>query len=207
MKNISSRLYNIIIGLLLLYGFGINYAMVQTIDPTFITGTTAYILFLLIYFGCCFLGIYLVHHTNTYIGFIGYNLIVVPFGVVINMFVSHYNQNLVENAVLLTGITTGVMCVAGTMFPNFFKSIISGLTCALIACIIAECIGAFIFSMNFMFMDWIVALIFCGYIGYDWGKANSDDKTINNAIKNSAKLYMDIINLFVRILSIIGNKK
>lgn len=209
MKIISSRLYNIFIGILLLYGFGINYAMVQTIDPNFISGAIEYILFIVIYFVSCILGIYLVNTKNTYIGFLGYNLIVIPFGIIINMFVSNYNQNLVENAVLLTGVTTGLMCFAGSLFPKFFKSIISGLTCALIVCIIVECIGGFVFSMHFRLMDWIVALIFCGYIGYDWGKANLIDKTINNALVSASNLYIDIINLFIRILSLSGssNKK
>ena len=207
MNTTSNRIYNIVIGVLLLYGFGVNYAIVNTIDPNFITSTYEYIAFIVIYFISCFCGMYLVNNYNSYIGFIGYNLIVISFGFIVNLCVYPYNSTIVENAVILTGATTALMIIAGTMFPKFFNSIISSLTCALIACIISECVGIFVFSQHFIFMDWIVAIIFCGYIGYDWGKANSDDKTINNAIKNSAKLYMDIINLFVRILSIIGNKK
>lgn len=43
MNTISNRIYNIIIGALLLYGFGINYAIVNTIDPNFITSTYEYL--------------------------------------------------------------------------------------------------------------------------------------------------------------------
>jgi FtsH-binding integral membrane protein len=52
-----------------------------------------------------------------------------------------------------------------------------------------------------------VVAIFCGYIGVDWSRANSIPKTLDNAIDSAAALYMDIINLFVRILSIMGRSE
>ncbi|HCA63484.1 MAG TPA: hypothetical protein DEP73_05025, partial [Pseudomonas sp.] len=52
----------------------------------------------------------------------------------------------------------------------------------------------------------IVVLIFCGYVGVDWGRANQIPKTLDNAIDSAAALYMDIINLFLRILRILGRK-
>ena len=49
-----------------------------------------------------------------------------------------------------------------------------------------------------------VAIIFCGYIGYDWGRANNIPKTYDNAVDCAAALYMDIIIFFLRILRIMG---
>ena len=48
--------------------------------------------------------------------------------------------------------------------------------------------------------DWLVALLFCGYIGYDWAKAQEKRKTLDNAVDSAVDLYLDIINLFVRLL-------
>ena len=56
-------------------------------------------------------------------------------------------------------------------------------------------------------IDWAVVFIFCGYIGYDWGRANRIPKTVDNAIDSAAALYMDIINLFLRILRILGRRR
>ena len=123
MNTTSNRIYNIVIGVLLLYGFGVNYAIVNTIDPNFITSTYEYIAFIVIYFISCFCGMYLVNNYNSYIGFIGYNLIVIPFGFIVNLCVYPYNSTIVENAVILTGATTALMIIAGTMFPKFFNSI------------------------------------------------------------------------------------
>ena len=48
--------------------------------------------------------------------------------------------------------------------------------------------------------DWVVALLFCGYIGYDWAEAQNNAKTLDNAIDSAVALYLDIINLFLRLL-------
>ena len=56
-------------------------------------------------------------------------------------------------------------------------------------------------------IDWIVVVIFCGYVGVDWGRANQIPKTVDNAVDSAAALYMDIINLFLRIVRILGRRK
>jgi len=52
-----------------------------------------------------------------------------------------------------------------------------------------------------------VVVIFCGYVGVDWGRANQVPKTVDNAVDSAAALYMDIINLFLRILRILGRRR
>jgi FtsH-binding integral membrane protein len=52
-----------------------------------------------------------------------------------------------------------------------------------------------------------VALIFCGYIGLDWHRAQQFPKTLNNAVDSAADIYLDVVNLFVRILSITGKRR
>jgi FtsH-binding integral membrane protein len=75
---------------------------------------------------------------------------------------------------------------------------------ALLAVIIVELVEIFIFGVHHGIIEWMVAIIFCGYIGYDWSRANSIPRTLDNAIDSAAALYMDIINLFLRILRIMG---
>ena len=45
-STISPQIYNLMIGLVLLYGFGVNYIMVQTIDPQVIAGINPWVFFL-----------------------------------------------------------------------------------------------------------------------------------------------------------------
>ena len=132
---------------------------------------------------------------------------VVPFGLVINLVVSQYKPELVLEAIRVTGLTTLIMMILGSMFPNFFRKIAGALTVALIAVIIVELVETFFLHRQYGIIDWVVAVIFCGYIGYDWGRANAIPKTVDNAVDSAAALYMDIINLFLRILRIMGRKE
>ncbi|MDH1468499.1 Bax inhibitor-1 family protein [Shewanella bicestrii] len=203
---IGAGLYNLVIGLTLLWGFAVNYIMVSHIDPEAIASVNPWIFFIG-YFASCFFGIYLFQSSsNPLVSFIGYNFVVVPFGLIINMVVSQYDPELVTEAIRITSLVTIAMMCLGTMFPAFFQKIAGVLTIALLLVIVVELIEIFIFKTHHGILDWIVVLIFCGYIGYDWGRANQIPKTVDNAVDSAAALYMDIINLFLRILRILGRK-
>ncbi|PTA48718.1 hypothetical protein C9I43_16745 [Shewanella morhuae] len=203
---VGAGIYNLVIGLTLIWGFAVNYWMVTNIDPEAIASVNSWVFFIG-YFACCFLGIYLFQKSsNPLISFIGYNFVVVPFGLIINMVVSQYDPELVTEAIRITGLVTIAMMCLGTLFPAFFQKIVGALTIALLLVIVVELIEVFVFNTHHGILDWIVVLIFCGYIGYDWGRANQIPKTIDNAIDSAAALYMDIINLFLRILRILGRK-
>lgn len=138
--------------------------------------------------------------------FLGYNLVVVPFGLIANLVVSRYDSALVYEAIRITALVTLGMMLLGTLFPRFFARIASALTVALLLVIVVELVELFILGIHHGVIDWIVVLIFCGYVGVDWGRANQIPKTLDNAIDSAAALYMDIINLFLRILRILGRK-
>jgi FtsH-binding integral membrane protein len=203
---ISGAAYNLVIGLTLCWGFAINWLMVTTIDPQSIASINPWVFFIG-YFASCFFGIYLFKNsTNPVVSFVGYNFVVVPFGLIINMVVSRYDAALVAEAIRITGlVTVGMMCL-GSMFPAFFKKISGALGIALLLVIVVELVEIFVFGVHHGIIDWIVVLIFCGYIGYDWGRANQIPKTVDNAVDSAAALYMDIINLFLRILRILGRR-
>ena len=204
---IGPALYNLIIGLVLCWGFFVNWVMVRTIPVESIISVNP-ILLLIGYFGCCMLGATMFSRSdNPLISFLGYNLVVIPFGLIINIVVSQYDQSLVLDAIRITGLVTGIMMFLGTLFPAFFQKIAGALTIALIVVIIVEAVEIFIFKMHHGLLDWIVAAIFCGYIGFDWGRANQIPRTVDNAVDSAASLYMDIINLFIRILSILGRRR
>ncbi|MBV1911863.1 MAG: Bax inhibitor-1 family protein [Kangiellaceae bacterium] len=203
---ISATAYNLVIGLTLCWGFAINWLMVTSIDPQSIADVNPWIFFIG-YFASCFFGIYLFNGSSKpFVSFIGYNFVVVPFGLIINLVVSRYDGAIVSEAIRITGLVTIAMMCLGSMYPKFFAKISGALTVALLLVIVVELIEIFVFGIHHGILDWIVVLIFCGYIGYDWGRANQIPKTMDNAIDSAAALYMDIINLFLRILRILGRK-
>jgi len=203
---ISPALYNLVIGLTLCWGFAINWLTVISIDPQSISSINPFI-FIIGYFASCFFGMYLFNSSDKpIVSFIGYNFVVVPFGLIVNLIVSRYDASIVSEAIRVTGMVTVAMMCLGSIFPAFFKKIAGALGIALLIVIIVELVEVFVFGIHHGIIDWIVVLIFCGYIGYDWGRANRIPKTVDNAIDCAAALYMDIINLFLRILRILGRK-
>jgi FtsH-binding integral membrane protein len=205
-RTLSGAAYNLIIGLTLCWGFWVNWWMVANIPVESIRSIHP-LLFFGGYFASCMAGVYLFQRSNQpWVSFVGYNLVVVPFGLVVNLVVSRYDASLVQDAIRITAWVTVAMMVAGTLFPRFFAKISGALTVALLAVIVVELVEVFILGIHHGVLDWIVVLIFCGYIGLDWGRANQIPKTFDNAIDSAAALYMDIINLFLRILRILGRK-
>jgi uncharacterized protein len=200
-----ARKYWTTLGIVLTIGFAINYFMVKTIPAESVLAINPIVL-LISYFVCCFGGIYLSKKSdNPVVSFIGYLMVVVPVGVVIIPFVQQYDPAIVEKAVLFTAMLSAGMSVAGAMYPKFFRSIGGILFWALLISIIAEVIMLFI-GYELAIMDWIVAVIFLGLIGYDYAMALEDEPTIDAAVDRAVSLYLDIINLFLRILSILGRK-
>ncbi len=205
-KIITDAKFNLTIGLVLCWGFFVNWLLVVNIDPVYLHSINIWV-FLIGYFASCFYGIYLCNKSDkAHISFIGYNFVVVPFGLIVNMVVSHYDTSVVIDTIRITALVTVIMMFLGSIFPRFFKSISGGLTIALLAMIVIELFQIFVLGIHQNWIDWVVAIIFCGYIGYDWGRANQIPKTFDNAVDSAASLSMDIINLFVRILRILGRK-
>ena len=204
---ISGGLYNFIIGSVLCWGFGVNYLMVKQIPVSTFASVSPWLL-IIGYFASCMFGIFLFTRSSSpYVSFLGYNFVVVPFGFIVNLVVHQYDPDIVVDAVRVTGIVTAGMMVLGSLFPRFFQRIGGVLGIALIVVIIVELIEIFLLGIHHGILDWVVAVIFCGYIGFDWARANAIPKTADNAVDSAAALYMDIINLFLRILRIMGGRR
>ncbi len=203
---ITPQTYNMIIGATLLYGFIINMIMVATCADFAMTMNP--IAFLVVYFVMAIAGGLMVHKSeNPVISFIGYNLIVIPMGLCLTIIINAYlyagYETTIITAFLITAVVTLVMMGLGAMFPTFFLSIGRTLFVSLLITVVAELILYFV-GIQLGIIDYVVVLIFCGYVGYDWAKANTQIKTVDNAIDSASELYVDIVNLFVRILRILA---
>ena len=204
---ISDRAYNLSIGFVLFWGFALNFITAMTIPVATIAAIPFWLL-LIGYILCCFAGISIYQNSdNPMISFLGYNLIVIPMGIVLTPLVLSYESNIIAQAMATTGGVTLCMMIMGTIYPAFFLSIGRTLFFSLIALIVVELILGLFFNMDSTIFDWIGAGIFSGYIGYDWARANQIPKTLDNAVDSAASLYVDIINLFIRILRILGRSR
>lgn len=199
-SELSLRAYNLIIGLVLLWGFAINILMCKFCTKTFMSWNP--IAVVIGYFIVASIGILMSDLSdNPFISFIGYTMVVLPVGVILSIGLAEYDKISIMNALLTTTVVTVIMIILATVIPDIFLSMGKVLFISLIVVVICELIFMFIGLTTPSFWDFIVALIFCGYIGYDWAEAQEKPRTLDNAVDSVVGLYLDIINLFIRILS------
>ena len=85
----------------------------------------------------------------------------------------------------------------------YFFTIYEAKAPGLISLILDNIFVLLLCGISLTIFDWIAALIFCGYIGFDWAKLNDDgDYSLDAAVDGAGALYLDIINLFLRLLDI-----
>jgi FtsH-binding integral membrane protein len=156
--------------------------------------------FIIAYFASCLLGVWMFNtSTDPAVSFTGYNLVVVPFGLIVNLVVSRYDPDVVLQAVETTALVTVGMMTLGSLFPRLFAAARGSLAIALLLTLAIQVTRVMLFHWDPSLYDWVIVVVFCGYIGYDWGRAQRIPPTVDNAIDSAAEIYMDVINLFLRI--------
>lgn len=205
---ISERAFNAIFGGVLLWGLLLNYAIVALFGNRFIyvaaNGNPAF--YLIIYLISAIAGSALIATPKPSLSFLGYNMIVLPIGFELCIALGGYANDTIRTAVLLTIIYSLAFMILANIWPGFFKRMGPVLFCALLVGVIGGLICAIAFGRSYR-SEWIGAGLFALYIGYDWHLANTCARTVDNAIDLAASMYLDIINLFLRILSILARNK
>lgn len=206
---ITERAFNLLIGAVLLWGFLLNYLMVTLFGEqiTQFVARIGVIPFLIGYFVMIIAGSILIHKGGAALSFLGYNLIALPVGVVVCACVDGVPMSVVKSAVLVTAIVTLSFMIIATLIPGFFLRMGRVVGFGLLISIIAEAVTMFLFRRAFPIFEWICVGLFSVYIGYDWARANTCAFTADNAVDIAASLYLDIINLFLRILEIMNKNK
>ncbi len=202
---ISRHLYNLIIGGTLIWGALINVVM------AFLFGQQIremnYLLVIILYFlgsiGCM---IVVYKSPNPFISFLGFTGLSASMGLLLTCYVQYFEGSDILTAFIITAIVTVIMTALGSIFPDFFLGLGKVLFISLLITILVEIIMSFC-GISLIITDYIVCLLFCGYLGYDWAKAQAYYPTVDHAVDSAADIYVDIVNLFVRILSILGKKK
>lgn len=219
-RELSPAAYNATIGGVLLYGFIVDAIIVKLFSgyatnlmASMYYGAqmsygTALIVIAVAYVICCIVGSLLVHRSNNpVVSFVGFNFFAVPIGFLLAFAtIPFYSSTVIVRAFALTAIITAVMLLVSTLLPGTFLSMGRTLFIALLICIVVDVI-ALIMGQNLVIIDYAVTFIFTLFVGYDWAKANACAKTLDNAVDCAAELYLDIINLFIRILSILARSE
>jgi FtsH-binding integral membrane protein len=198
---VSANTYNLILGGCVLYGLIMNLLLVLTcgefvmaLNPTVV---------IIGYFISVILGAFISRSTSPVVSFIGYNFIAVPIGLLLSASLPLYALDTIIVSFGATAAIVTIMIALSTAFPHFFLSLGRTLGITLLATIVVELV-AILLGFSVGWIDFIVVGIFTLYVGFDWSRAQAYPKTIDNAVDSAIDIYMDVINIFLRILSILS---
>lgn len=129
-------------------------------------------------------------------------------GVMVGPFVSMYETSSVIYAL---GLTAGVVFLTGLIgfvipkdLSGWGTPLFAGLLGLIVISFIAPLFG---FEHTLTVLDIVGIVLFCGIMMYDMNMARYLDKTLNNAIDVAVNIFLNFANIFIRILSLMGEKK
>lgn len=206
---LSQRAYNLRIGLNLLLGIIITaIAVVGFQNNLGLTFHTHPIIFTILFFVVT-IGAELkaIQSTNTGVIYVCYAIICLTIGALLSSTVPYFSSEQILFAAASTFLILVIMIINSTIAPNAFISLGRGLFTALTAFIIAEIAMLFIFGTSFAIMDYIAIFIFSLYIGFDWARGSFCPRNDKFAVLTALCIYMDVVNIFLRLLSRSSNSK
>lgn len=206
---LSSRSFNLVLTGMLAYGFFLNAVIVYyfALPLASFFATTSPGVMLLAYIVPTLIGVIMAAKSaNPLISFLGYNLVVIPIGILLALIIPGLPATIVVKAMLLTAMVTVTMMLLAVVRPTFFLGLGRTLVIALVIGLVAELVATLLLGYRGELFDWIFVILFSGYIGYDVAKSQAFPKTLDNAIDSALDIYLDIINLFIRLLSILSRR-
>ena len=184
---LDERSYNLVIGGVVLWGLALNALMATWLrEPILQLNYTAV---LIAYFVVSLASTALVYRSDSpVVSFIGFTGLSLAMGLMLTFFVSAY--------VSLAGV-----------YPTVFLRMGRSLFIALLIALVVDLLCLFLLHVDFSLIDAAAVLIFAGYLGYDWARAQNYPKTLDNAVDSAADIYVDIVNLFIRLLRLFARSR
>lgn len=208
---LSRRIYNLLIGGIVtasLVIIGLMYAYFDTVP-----GAMNFMLDPAVCIGCIilpFVGILVMFigkgRDSIPMMIVGYGIMTLTLGLPVAWASAEYTALSVLNAVVATAVITATFATLGFIRPDIFRQLYVVCFWGLTAMIIIELV-MLLFGVHHTWQDWVVIAIFCGFIGYDFYNAANDEPTVDNAIIYACDIFLDIVNVFLRILNIAGERK
>ena len=205
---LSNAMYNVAIGVHLLVGLIVTYFLALRMPYIFPEIYHVHpIIFSIGFLVVGLVGGSIAAKGNYVLSLIGYGMNILAFGTLLSLVTILYPVQYIVLAAVLTTVVVLTMTIAGVIFPNAFLSMGSTICIALIGLVVAE----FVTMLLGIFYPNIFAIIgifiFSLYVGYDWARGQQYPSTASYACFTALQLYMDIINIFIRILRLLGKRR
>lgn len=142
--------------------------------------------------------------------FFGYSMLT---GATFSVIFVAYDLTTIAYALFATAGFFGILAFIGYTTNKDLSRFGNVLFAALIMALVLTLVNIFVGSSTLdIALDWVILLVFAGLTAYDMSKIKmmSQDYNINQekvAIYGAMQLYLDFINMFLRILEIFGRRR
>jgi hypothetical protein len=144
---------------------------------------------------------------------IGYMMVCIPFGYITGPAVALYTSASVVKVLMITTAIVVILGTVGAVIPDSLESwgsyLFGGLLILILGTFLVPIAGVFGIPIKgaLTFFDWVGVVLFSGYVIFDLNRAMRVERTHDNAIDCALSVYLDFINLFLRLLSLMGEAK
>ncbi len=208
-ETLSQSTYSLIISLMVTYGLtlsGFGAFLTRNIQLSGTAGVLAFFVIL----GMTLLTGARIHPIITWFG---YTTMALLMGAISGPFIAQYTAASALRIFALTGIITLGLGFVGVIFPRNLRMFGSILMTGILLLIVAQ-FGTALFALMGMpvtgamrILDWVGIGLFSVFLIYDFNQAYRKTYNVDNAFNAGVEIYLDFINVFIRLLSLFGEKK
>ncbi|MEK9152136.1 MAG: Bax inhibitor-1 family protein, partial [Patescibacteria group bacterium] len=150
---------------------------------------------------------------NPVISLFGYGLVVISEGLLLGPVLALYTQASIAKVFLVTSGMVTVLGAAGIIYPKSLASwggwLFGGLLLLILGLLIVPIAAAFGVNVGgaLTVLDWVGIVLFGAYVIYDLNRAMDLERTLDNTVDVALAVYLDFINIFIRLLRLYGEKK
>lgn len=146
------------------------------------------------------------------VSLLGYALVAGPFGLLLGPMVAQYTKASVIRVFAVTTLLVLVLGIVGAIIPESLESwrgwLLGGLIILLVGYFAAPIFALFGLPIGgaLTALDWVGVLLFSGLVIFDLNRAMRLPRTLDNSIDAAAAVFLDFINIFIRLLALTGQE-
>ncbi len=156
-----------------------------------------------------------IRKSNLVLAGIMYLLYTISNGITMSVVFLAYDLGSIKEAFLLTAVIFGVMAAFGYFTKKDLSTVGSICSMGLIGVLLVSLLNTFVFHSSGMdlIMDYVVVLLFVGITAFDMYRMKQmayeggEDEANRIALYTGMQLYLDFINIFLRLIRIMGRRK
>lgn len=205
-KSMSVRLYIILLSLFTSFGLAVS-----AITAILTYGIKPGWIFSIGFIALSFIGVFMATSKDSIVSFIGYLMMTIGLGAITGPYIALYTTASVIQIFLLTLGVTLAIGIIGAIVPfsvsHWGGFLLTGLLVLIFAqfgTIILTLVGVNV-SVTMTVLDWIGVFLFSLYIFYDMNQAMRASYSAENAMRFAISIYLNVMNLFLRLVSLFGD--